>query len=478
MVILELGFPSGRYHATPWGHNVNEGVVEWPPSPYRIARALVDVWKRRRPDWPDEKVEPVLKAFCRLPSFYLPPASASHTRSYLNSNERNTFKQQLIFDAFVVVGREDKVLMGIDEDLSPYAVKDLNELLSELNYLGRSESWISGKAITEHLDVNWNCVPANRQELQERVETVQVACVLSPEEHTKLPYKPESETWLNALCMTSKDILTKGWSAPPAMLRSDYVRPMNALQPLLRKKRKTSKRQVRCVRYQLQSTALPRVQETVPFAERIRSHLMGIQKKIHDDDPSQVSQVFSGKGDDGKKLKGHKHAFYLPLDEDGDGRIDHLMVLAKEPFDFSELKAMDRLRSVWQSKGRPDVNIILLSMLKEPETQLARTWVSSTPFVTARHYRKGRGSYEDWVKAEVARECTFHDIPEPSEIQLVDRTLLGRQVRWMEFMRSRKNGPTLRGVGCILSFDELVNGPFCIGALCHFGLGRFVAMDG
>ena len=51
MLVIELTFPSGRYHATAWGHHVNEGVPEWPPSPYRLVRALYDVWKRKRPDW-------------------------------------------------------------------------------------------------------------------------------------------------------------------------------------------------------------------------------------------------------------------------------------------------------------------------------------------------------------------------------------------------------------------------------------------
>ena len=29
-VNLKLTFPSGRYHATPWGRHVNEGAPEWP----------------------------------------------------------------------------------------------------------------------------------------------------------------------------------------------------------------------------------------------------------------------------------------------------------------------------------------------------------------------------------------------------------------------------------------------------------------
>ena len=46
-VIIKLRFPGGRYHATPWGRHVNEGAVEWPPSPYRLVRALYDAWKRK-----------------------------------------------------------------------------------------------------------------------------------------------------------------------------------------------------------------------------------------------------------------------------------------------------------------------------------------------------------------------------------------------------------------------------------------------
>jgi len=41
MITLAFHFPGGRYHATPWGHQVNEGLVEWPPSPWRLLRALL-----------------------------------------------------------------------------------------------------------------------------------------------------------------------------------------------------------------------------------------------------------------------------------------------------------------------------------------------------------------------------------------------------------------------------------------------------
>jgi len=37
MLTIELRFPAGRYHATPWGRSANEADVEWPPSPEPVA---------------------------------------------------------------------------------------------------------------------------------------------------------------------------------------------------------------------------------------------------------------------------------------------------------------------------------------------------------------------------------------------------------------------------------------------------------
>src|SRR6266478_5034096 len=83
MLLIEFSFPAGRYHATAWGRHVNEGVPEWPPSPYRLVRALYDAWKRKRPDWEHSRVERVLNAISAShPSYRLPPATVSDTRSF------------------------------------------------------------------------------------------------------------------------------------------------------------------------------------------------------------------------------------------------------------------------------------------------------------------------------------------------------------------------------------------------------------
>jgi hypothetical protein len=47
----------------------------------------------------------------------------------------------------------------------------------------------------------------------------------------------------------------------------------------------------------------------------------------------------------GDPARSHDHAFYLPSDEDGDGRIDHVTIYAAGKFSRDDLSALDRSRS-------------------------------------------------------------------------------------------------------------------------------------
>lgn len=484
MLAIEIEFPAGRYHATPWGHNVNEGVVEWPPSPFRLARSLVDVCRRRRPDWGDERLAAVLRCLQSPPGFFLPPATASHTRAFLSSNTRKPTDKAKVFDAFVVIERNQKLLVALDTDPCVSVRRDLEDLLTELNYFGRSESWVRAR-ITDHDHLDLNCLPATMTEKRSGKEAVRLACLKPETEYGALRVKPNAHkvkrgkpgrelSWLEAISMSSEDLLREGWSEPPSQNTVVYLRKSNALTPRPKRRRRPLESRFFAVRYSLHAAVLPRVTNTVPLSERIRSKLMGIHKKLLGGDPTAVSPLFSGKDEQGRPGTRHEHVFILPLDDDGDGRIDHLLIKAAKPFDASELAALDRLRRVWQPDGRPDLVMVLSSLMPEPGTRFSHTWISTTPFVTRRHHRRGRGEYLEWLAGDVRRECGFHGIPEPERIEWIDRTGTdGHAIRWMEFVRSRKGKRPLRGHGAVLTFREPVAGPFAIGALCHFGLGLF-----
>ena len=486
---IRLEFLTGRFHATPWGRNVNEGVVEWPPSPFRLARALIDKARRRHTDWDDERVARAIEPLAGTPRFVLPPASASHVRFFMSSNDRNPAKRQKIFDAFVVLSREDAVLLAFDPDApkDDGQMSDLAVLLGELNYLGRSESWIRAELVDTPDDLEVNCVPAGGPWAHsDPGERVSVAGLRPPASYGELAIHPSdgrgkkqrSLSWIEAVSMPTDMLLKQGWSQHPGLLTLDYVRPSGCLETKVRASTQPVVEPFRFARFSLSSKVLPLVEDTVPFAERVRRKLMGIHKRIQGGDPEQVSPLFSGKDDQSGPARGHRHAFIVPLDEDGDGRLDHLEIWSSQPLKKSELHTLGSLNSVWQTNRRPDVEFLLTTLLPERPQRRSKTWVSATPFVTARHHRKGRGEFLDWLASDLARELEIHGLPSPSEVQWIPATPgVPSPVRWAAFVRSRKGAHPASGYGAMIRFEEDVEGPFAVGSLCHYGLGVFVPAD-
>ncbi len=222
-------------------------------------------------------------------------------RSYLSSNEPDPSRKQLVFDPFVALDRGASIMAGFEKNFAPPILEDLNDLLAELNYFGRSESWIRAGLAQEGSKIVWNCIPSEGVSAPGK-EMVRVACLLPPEEYESRSVRFPKRDWLNALCLTTKELLDEGWSDPPALQWVDYLRPAPQTAPVRRRTADTAGTQFRSAKYALSSKVLPRVQETVPFAERIRGHLMGIHKRIKNGDPALASPLFSGKNREGKPL--------------------------------------------------------------------------------------------------------------------------------------------------------------------------------
>jgi CRISPR-associated protein Csb2 len=221
------------------------------------------------------------------------------------------------------------------------------------------------------------------------------------------------------------------------------------------------------------------VTETLEVAERVRRKLMGIHKRLVGD-PAKVSPKLSGKDMQGRRLLGHRHAFILPLDRDGDGRLDHLLVTCREPFDRDERRALDQLESIWQPQGRPDVRCMpifrgALGQIWPPATIMQ----SVTPFVPPRHYRKGRGEFTRWLADELRREAAHHELPPLARVTLLPcLRVAGRDLRWIEFRRNRRDDAARLGCGFELEFTQPPVGPVTLGYGCHFGLGLFMPAGG
>ncbi len=156
MFALAFRFPAGRYHATPWGRNVNEADVAWPPEPWRLLRALVAAWWRKgdRARWTEDHLTRLVDTLAgTLPEYRLPTGAIhAHTRHYMPTGglDKGRPKTTLVFDAFLRLP-EDATLVAAwpQATLDAEAFAFASHLAGAVGYLGRAESWTESEALAE-----------------------------------------------------------------------------------------------------------------------------------------------------------------------------------------------------------------------------------------------------------------------------------------------------------------------------------------
>ncbi len=241
---------------------------------------------------------------------------------------------------------------------------------------------------------------------------------------------------------------------------------------------------VTVIRFALDSNGLPPVQDALPFAEQVRRAL--IRNRVG----MEHSEVITGKRIDGVPLEGHAHAHYLPTDEDGDGRLDHVTVYAPRGFGSEDVAALSALRTIYRKGNRPDVHLVLAGAGAPGDFAAGRVlfgpsrrWRSATPFSLPRFATRGAGKPprpRDRPEEQLKRELHLRGLPEPVSVTPVSEYVPGERppVRWLEFQTRRFKGETGYGLaGFEVEFAEAVAEPLALGFACHFGLGLFMAVD-
>ena len=177
----------------------------------------------------------------------------------------------------------------------------------------------------------------------------------------------------------------------------------------------------RVVRFALDGPTLPPVTETLYLGEVARRYAQGVFGRLF---AGASSPVLSGKRPDGSPLEGHRHAFFLPTDEDGDGLLDHLTIASAAGFHPDrELVALESLRQI-NLTGFSRLALHLLG-LGEPDDfpdvpflYPSAAWRSVTPYVPTRHYkRRGRkrdtGGSRQFLLKVVREDLARRGFPEP-----------------------------------------------------------------
>lgn len=423
MPTLQLRFPGGRYHATPWGHHVNEGQIEWPPCPWRLLRALIATGYAKL-GWnvvPPAGRQLIEALASTLPAYRIPTASVAHSRHYMplgvfkkpEAKKRTTFEfaateiqkadlynyyvedTTLVFDTWANIGNGEMAIRW-DCELDEGAIAVLSDLVAHLGYLGRSESWVEAELFADdaemppgsdaypHIDGHnpgpgWEQVPmmaADKPDTYDawRESVVDDALATIPlPEGKKKPSKTLQKRRDKAVepfpqdlvdCLQRDTAWWKGhrWSQPPGSRRVIYWRRADALQ-----------------------VGVPQ-QPLRPSAKRVEAMLLAVSTPSGN--PSALPHVsrtlpqaellhaaivgragkglriscpeLTGRDKQGQPLKhGHQHAHILPLDLDRDQHIDHLLVYADMGLGDMAQQAIRGLKRTWTKGGVGDLQLAL-----------------------------------------------------------------------------------------------------------------------
>ena len=419
MFALAFRFPAGRYHATPWGRNVNEADVAWPPEPWRLLRALIAAWWRKgdRARWSEDELAHLIDTLAeKLPEYSLPTGAIhAHTRHYMPTGglDKGRPKTTLVFDAFVRLPGGSTLVAAwprVTLDPDPFALAA--DLARAVGYLGRAESWTECEALA-HWDGAVNCRPIDKDL---RGDAVRLLAPLSPDAYsaerrrimddmkrqmlatarrTPTPQGLEDdldkalrskgrrahtlpERLVDALALDTADYQDRGWSRPPAGREVVYARAPEAAPGVVprrfaRRPAQTGRDLPTVARFLLAGRPRPRIEDTVRIGELMR-HAALAQFGWRRDEAKdrwipKAPWEISGRDADGRPLKdpSHTHAFWLPEDADGDGWIDHVSVFIAGGMNDGVRGALDRITRLWLApKQRRDD--------EEPEPGSVKEW--------------------------------------------------------------------------------------------------------
>lgn len=525
MFALTFRFPASRYHATPWGRNVNEADVAWPPEPWRLLRTLIAVWWRKgnRERWSEDDLADLIDTLAETPPVYHLPEGAihSHTRHYMPQGklEKGKEKTTLVFDAFVHLPKDASVVVAWpDVTLNSDLFELATDLAASIGYLGRAESWTECRAI-DQWDGEVNCGVAKSSDTG---TPVRVLAPLSPakyatermrldESASRHRSRKNADTLparlLDALMLDTADYQKQGWSRPPAaqeVLYTCATETVPAVVPKIFVRRRTARNEnmPTVARFLLAGRPLPRIEDSVRIGELMR--LAALAKFGWSKDeatgrstPNAPWQI-SGRGPDGRPLRDpvHNHAFWLPEDADSDGWIDHISVYIPSGINDGIRAQLDRINRLWLApKQRPGSEGAASGAVKEwrlalegfgnpsdftgsaPVFSASTHWKSVTPFMAAGHL-KTSGYRGECIRLLKRRGFNTENV----EVEVLKEISVGGTLRRAtHFHRFRSRGgekqPDSQGALLHIAFPEPITGPLAIGFGSHFGLGLFVGVN-
>lgn len=497
-VILCQEFPLGRFHATPWRVNpFDDPHGEWPPSPWRLVRAVTArfyQWARETEREPDiAELESLQAAMCKSTYAFHLPADArrgSPLRQYhptefgwrpAKKKEAGTrsYGTSLVQDNYWCVPPETLVWWLLEgEAWTPDLVAALEQCLARMSYFGRTETLtrirLSG---AQEAIADPNCMLVDKR-------TRGAIPVLSPlDSATRADIERTTD---------DPDAVNRG--VPPGARVLYAVRPP---RPVARERRRAPTPRPDChlIQFALGWNVAPHPRTIVRLSSRFRGAVLRELLRLKTGDGSatwarvgrNVRESIAdmvGTDANNEPLKGHRHTEFLAWCE-GHQPTRLLVWRGSRAFDGEEQEAilMAASRDVsWATAGSDSdewkVRLVPLDRDVPPPPgfggQPSIVWESVTPYVPPRHHLRGGKEREgdsmmDQIRRELQRRgLTAHVEVEPIGAPAWVSVHVPRREANKRAFISERRGQMFR-----LRFAVPVTGPIRLGHSSSFGLGLF-----
>ncbi len=494
-VVIRVSLLSGRYHAHPWGEAQHAmGGPEWPPSPWRLLRAIAACWfAAAQPPCSADERDGLLKALGRAgaPRIWIPKASFSELPCYQPLTKDKVVNSRVLhFDHFAVVADPD-IYFVFEVSLTDQQRLFLSRILSTARYLGRAESRASFELVApgwQKTDSHHEARPAGEQKRESGTIRRYVLVTTtefrasdlwqvrvsgrkgqsrnkstdqqSDEEHhpvhlvealiaAKRPV-PDGTSWMQ-------------YELPRAAIvnelpRKVHARPSPARQPVAE------------VTFRLFRRVPIPIADTVVLARDFRDQAVRAYERA----VGGNCVLLSGREDDGSVARGHRHAYYLPRPARPGGFLEHFVVTLPGGETGVEQDVLDALLGVTRLVRHDTYPVLVVpeDVSAQPVSPSAPCWRSLTPFVGARQHRQSREQTEplqqllDALRASVKSEAGLPTVCR-TEVRPV-------RVHSYDGTRDGWHGQFTRRAGslCTIEFSQPINLPVALGADAHFGLGQ------